>query len=134
MNRHPHAKKEKENSPETIQLTRSEMGDLFGMSDSTIKRQKFLTPKKINARVIRYSLQDVHRMVEQGYVLLPDRAQAFQITLPGAVASPEPVAKVGKEDVEIKLLIELMRHHLAKEPTSRATLLQFIGELLSVGS
>ncbi|HYC71618.1 MAG TPA: hypothetical protein VEB66_10455 [Opitutaceae bacterium] len=76
------------NPPETtqknpasrVELTRKEMGNLFGVSIETIKRRTedgTLKPNARNARVLRYGENDVQAMIQLGYRMSDEPAQTY---------------------------------------------------------
>ena len=72
--------------PRGVELTRKELGDIFGVSCETIKRRTkegHLKPVAKNSRVLHYGENDIQSMVEMGYRLDRSRAQAYQLPFIG---------------------------------------------------
>lgn len=120
--------------PPDVRLSRKQLGDLFAVSNSTIKRRTedgTLQPKMINSRVIEYTSADVDRLIQMGY--RPDVQKAESYGLVG-IAKPVLTTAVVPANVsaneETEAMVKLLILHMRSHPESVSYVAEQIGAVL----
>lgn len=125
-----------------IKLSRKELGDLFGISGSTIKRRSedgTLRGTWANSRVVFYNLDDFHRLESLGYRMDPKKAFKLGLVTESSVSqfpgapSRQIQSRAAVSD-EAKSLIHLLEAHLHQHPEAAPYFMCELGRILMKGS